>query len=362
MVVAVQVPGRVLHEQPHHLGFGLQFGQRPLHGLVDRQRFAEHRSAAGVFGGPVDAVLGGTQAAGRLPNPVLVQEGLRDFESAVHLTEHRVGGHPDIGQLDLAVVGGHVERPPVVGHRESGCVGRHQERGDAHRGPGLTGGAGEDQVVGGAVHAGVESLGAVDHPAVTVAFGAGLKPGGVRAVLRLGQAERHGTFPGDQRLRPLPALFVGAEPLHHDHLREVPDDRRLVLQVVVQAKTLVRQVFPNDRHVDVAAVATPQRRGQSVPQPARPVGPPPHLGQQVLPFAGGDPVVVPIGAGMLAALVEILDVLALQRFDLVLDERVHRGEHARKVFGQGEIHSCLLTRRRGFSSRSSRGWRWRPRR
>lgn len=44
---------------------------------------------------------------------------------------------------------------------------------------------------------------------------------------------------------------------------------------------------------------------------------------------------------MLAALVEILDVLALQRFDLVLDERAHRGEHARKVFGQGEIHSCL---------------------
>ncbi|GAB5003388.1 hypothetical protein MAHJHV63_49960 [Mycobacterium avium subsp. hominissuis] len=40
---------------------------------------------------------------------------------------------------------------------------------------------------GAAVHAGVESLGAVDHPAVTVAFGAGLKPGGVRAVLRLGR-------------------------------------------------------------------------------------------------------------------------------------------------------------------------------
>src|SRR5271166_6739970 len=36
VVVAVQVPGRVIDQQTDHLGLGLQLGQRPLHGLVDR--------------------------------------------------------------------------------------------------------------------------------------------------------------------------------------------------------------------------------------------------------------------------------------------------------------------------------------
>jgi len=58
-------------------------------------------------------VLRGTQAAGGLPNPVLVQKGLADLQATVHFAEYRVDGHPDVVQLDLAVVGRHVERPPV---------------------------------------------------------------------------------------------------------------------------------------------------------------------------------------------------------------------------------------------------------
>ncbi len=49
---------------------------------------------------------------------------------------------------------------------------------------------------------------------------------------------------------------------------------------------------------------------------------------------------LPIGAGMLPALVEVLHVLGLQRGDLALDERIHVGKQPRKVFGQVEIH-CL---------------------
>ena len=86
-------------------------------------------------------------------------------------------------------------------------------------------------------------------------IGAGLEPGGVGAVVRLGQPERHRPLAGDQRLGPLLLLCVGAEPVHHDDLREVADDRGLVLQVVVQPEALVRQVFPDDRHVEVGAVA-----------------------------------------------------------------------------------------------------------
>ena len=126
--------------------------------------------------------------------------------------------------------------------------------------PGFTRRAGEDQVVGGAVHAGVEPLGAVDDPVVAVRHGRGLQPGGIGAVVGFGQPERHRPLAGDQGVGPLLLLRVGAEPVHHDDLREVADDRRLVLQVVVQPETLVRQVFPDDRHVDVAAVAAAELR------------------------------------------------------------------------------------------------------
>ncbi len=71
----------------------------------------------------------------------------------------------------------------------------------------------------------------------------------------LGQPERHRPLTGDQRVGPLLLLRVGAEPVHHDDLREIADDRGLVLKVVVQPEALVRQVFPDHRHVDVAAVA-----------------------------------------------------------------------------------------------------------
>ena len=88
----------------------------------------------------------------------------------------------------------------------------------------------------------------------------------------------------------------------------------------------------------------PSDAGQPVAQPAGLVGPPAHLGEQVLPLPRRDAVVVPVGAGVFAALVEELHVLGLQRGDLALDERVHVGEQPRKVFGQREIHGDLLLR------------------
>ena len=150
-----------------------------------------------------------------------------------------------------------------------------------------------------------------------------LQPGRVRAVLRLGESECHRPLAGDQRLAPLALLCVGAEPVHHDHLRKIADDRRLVLQVVVQPEALVRQVFPDDRHVKVGPVAATEPRRQPVAQPAGLVGAGAHLAEQVLPRPRRDATVVQVGAGELAMPVEVLHVLAFQRFDLGLDERVH---------------------------------------
>ena len=110
----------------------------------------------------------------------------------------------------------------------------------------------------------------------------------------------------------------------------------------MQPEALVRQVFPDDRHVDVGAVAAAELRRQAVAQPAGLVGAPAHLAEQVLPLPPRDAAVVPVGARILAALVEVLDVFAFQRFDLGLDERVHLGEQAGKMVGEAEIHGVLL--------------------
>jgi hypothetical protein len=152
------------------------------------------------------------------------------------------------------------------------------------------------------------------------------------------QSERHRPFAGDQRVGPFLFLRVGAEPVHHDDLREVADDGRLVLQVVVQPETSVRQVFADDRHVDVAAVAAAELRGQPVAQPSCRIGAPTHLAEQVFPLPPRDAAVVPVCPGVFAAMVEVLDVLPFQRLDLGLDERVHIGQQARKVLGESKIH------------------------
>ena len=153
-----------------------------------------------------------------------------------------------------------------------------------------------------------------------------------------GEAERHGALAGEHRLDPLGLLRLGTEPVHHDHLREVADDGRLVLQVVVQAESLVRQVFPDHGHVEVGAVAPAELRRQPVAQPAGLIGAAAHLVEQVLPFAARHTAVVEVGAGELAPPIEVLHVLALERLDLRLDERVHLGQQRGEVVGQVEIH------------------------
>src|SRR5882757_8965232 len=75
---------------------------------------------------------------------------------------------------------------------------------------------------------------------------------------------------------------------------------------------------------------------------ARLVGATAHLGQKRLPFVARLAVIVPVGAGMLAAMVEEADVvgLALQRPDLALDEGVELPKIGRNLRGNVEIHGA----------------------
>src|SRR5262249_35042522 len=75
-------------------------------------------------------------------------------------------------------------------------------------------------------------------------------------------------------------------------------------------------------------------------QMARLVGAPAHLGQQRLPLVPRLAVILPVSAGVLAAMVEEADVvvLALQRADLALDGFVEFAQVRRNVGRDLEIH------------------------
>ena len=83
----------------------------------------------------------------------------------------------------------------------------------------------------------------------------------------------------------------------------------------MQPEPLRREVLADDRHLEVARVVTAVLRGERVPQPAGRVGPPAHLGQELLPLAPGDTAVLEVGARVLAPVVEEPDVVVglLQR-------------------------------------------------
>jgi hypothetical protein len=86
------------------------------------------------------------------------------------------------------------------------------------------------------------------------------------------------------------------------------------------------------------------------------VGPATGLGQKRLPFRAGQALIVPIGAGVLAAMVEEADIVVgpLQRLDLGLNETVQLTQIGDQVSGQGEVHGRFLQGSFGPSGRSAR--------
>ena len=137
-------------------------------------------------------------------------------------------------------------------------------------------------------------------------------------------------------------LLLGAETVQQQGDREVADDRALVLQVVVQAEPLVSEMLADDRHGEVRAVLAAQLLRKTEAQMPRLVGAAAHLGQQGFPFVARLAVIVPVGTGVLAAMVEEADivVLALQRPDLAFDEFVELPQIGRDLRGNVEIHGA----------------------
>jgi hypothetical protein len=190
------------------------------------------------------------------------------------------------------------------------------------------------------VDAGVQVFSPLMTQSFAVSGGRGLHEGRVAAVRGFGDAEREVAFARGEVVDPLGFLFRAAVVQHQQQADVVAHDRVLVLQVAVQAEALARQVLADHRHAQVGAVPAAVLFRERVPEVAGRVGAPARLGQQRLPLAAGQPAAVPVGPGVLPAVVEepLVVVLPLERLDLALDELVEFGQVVAQVLGEGEVH------------------------
>ncbi len=187
------------------------------------------------------------------------------------------------------MVGRHVERPQIFVDRHPRRPRRHEQAGDPLRIAVLTAGAGEGRAVRRDMHAGDPHLAPVDPPAVDavarLANRARLHMRRVRSMVGLGQPERRAPpalEPAEDELGFL--LLAGGELLEHLDEREVADDAVLVLEVVVEAQPLRREMLADHRHPEVRAVlAAVLLRRREAPVPRR-IGLARRLLQELLPL------------------------------------------------------------------------------
>ena len=170
---------RAMHQRPagqllRALAVGLAGLGRQV-GIVHRRRVTAFVArAAGEF----RALTDGTAFVIELPG--------RHCPALVHLTDDRVVTHVDAVEEFLAELGSpvHLRDAP---QGDSRMVDRNQEHGQAVVLGHIPIGAGQAQSVVGGERAGAPGLGAVDHPPVTLAFGARDDAGQVRSAAGLRQ-------------------------------------------------------------------------------------------------------------------------------------------------------------------------------
>jgi len=141
----------------------------------------------------------------------------------------------------------------------------------------------------------------------------------------------------------LPLLFVSVLE-HQQQSHVVANDRMLGLEIVEQSQSLSGKVLPDDRHTEIGAVLATILFGQGIAVVPGSVGAAPRLAQQRFPLLVGQAAAVPVGACVLAAVIEeaIVVVLMLQRHDLALNELIKLGQCVRNFLGNVEIHGGLL--------------------
>ena len=256
------------------------------------------------------------------------------------------------------VVCGHVECPHVFQDLDARIVCRYQQARNTAGIAILAAGARETHHVGGVVHPRDPHFLAIDQPAILaallVAHGACLHVRRVGAMVRLGQSERRAELALQGGRREMLLILAGKVAQHQD-LRIIGDDGMLVLQVIVQAKALAREMFADNRHGEVGPVLAAILFRQAEPEMPGLVRQALRLAQQLFPFLARQALVLEIGSGPFAAMIEepYIVVLLLQRLDLVLDELIENDQVIGNVLWNVEIHNASLPGARLCSLRHS---------
>ena len=108
----------------------------------------------------------------------------------------------------------------------------------------------------------------------------------------------------------------------------------------MKAQSLRREMIADHGHGEVGAVLAAIFLRQGKTQMPRLVGTLAHLAKQFLPVMARQALIIPVGAGMFAAMIEetLIVVLRLKRLDFLLDEIVQNGEIVGDLLGNPEIH------------------------
>jgi hypothetical protein len=80
---AIHFCGSLADKVAQHHALSSKFDNRELDTLIVGERFAEGFALIRVFDGLIDAILGGAETRGCLPNPVFVHKSLRDRKAVI---------------------------------------------------------------------------------------------------------------------------------------------------------------------------------------------------------------------------------------------------------------------------------------
>ena len=162
--------------------------------------------------------------------------------------------------------------------------------------------------------------------------------GSVAPMILFGQTETPSHFTFKHRRNKIVLLLACSEIPKHQHLNQIADDAALVLQVIMETETFVREMMSDDRHRQIAAIlpAIFFWNGKTIMTGA--VGNLPHFGEQRPPIRARMPVIVPVGPGMFTAMVKKADIVVavFNRLDFALDKFIENREIVSDFFWNRE--------------------------
>ncbi len=213
VLVLVDLPRGVEHEQPELLDLGVRVGDEALHELLLGQQAAGHLPAEGPLAHHVEGPVAHADRAHGVVDAAAAEAGLGDGERLALAAEQRVERHPHVLVVDEGVAAlllGLAAEAEVAHDLHAGRVGRDQEHRHALVGAHVGVGHHHHDEEAGRLGVRREELPAVDHPLVAVAHGPRGEQGGVGAGLGLGHRVAGEDLAVEQRLEVARLLLVGA--------------------------------------------------------------------------------------------------------------------------------------------------------